>query len=667
MGHSLSNPRTVRFGLFEVDFEQRLLTKAGLRVKLQDQPFEVLAMLVERPGEIIVREEIRRRLWPADTFVEFDDGLNTAVKKLRAALSDVADTPRFIETVPRRGYRFVAPVTQHEPVAPVEADRMDANAGSISALAPASIPGNGSKISNAVSSNGHDDYAISAETGGTPVSRIRRLLFPALVAALAGLVALILLVKPWVGKSPARPEKATIIVIPLDNLSGDPQQDYFSDGITEEITTQLATLDPEHLGVIGRLTAMRYKRGQKDIAQIGREVPVQYVLEGSVRRDQKRFRVTVQLIEVAHQTHVWAEEYDRDLGDSLQLQRDIAMAIAGHIDLKLTAEEQRKLGTGSPVTAEAHDAYLKGLYEWNKRTEEGFRSAIQYFQEALQIQPDYAPAYAGLADCYNLLAQYSFAERDDAYPKAKAFAQKALQLDDTLAEAWTALADVKIKYDQDWRDGEGDFLRAIQLDPNYATAHLWYAEDYLTFAGRVDQAITEAKKAKQIEPLSPIVGSVVAETFFLARNYDEAIREAKGVLELEPNFVVAQDRLGWAYEQKGMFPEAIAQFQKGLAGSHGNIAKWMNAELAYAYASAGRKSDARKILSGLLADSHNESILACSFGYIYTALDEKDPALTWLRRCDQLKGLPPLRVDPRFDSLRADPRFQTLLRRSGPN
>lgn len=671
MGHSLSNPRTVRFGLFEVDFEQRLLTKAGLRIKLQDQPFEVLAMLLERPGEVITREGIRRRLWPADTFVEFDDGLNTAVKKLRAALSDVADTPRFIETVPRRGYRFLASVTLQGPSAAIDNVEKDAKPQSAEPEATA-VPGNESKIdAGGRPSNGHGSSGAQPDTAAEAARILRsgRLLVPAIVAAfaLAGLVGLILLLKPRSSKSPARPEKATIVVIPLDNLSGDPQQDYFSDGITEEITTQLARLDPEHLAVIGRLTAVRYKNSHKDIAQIGREVPVQYVLEGSVRRDQKRFRVTVQLIEVAHQTHVWAEEYDRDLGDSLQLQRDIATAIAAHIDLNLTAEQQQKLAGGSQATAEAHDAYLKGRYEWNKRTEEGFRSAIKYFEQASQIQPDYAPAYAGLADSYNLLGQYRFARQVEAYGKGKFYAQKAVQLDSTLAEAWTALADLEIKADGNWRGGERDFLRAIQLNGNYATAHLWYAEDYLTFSGRVQEAIVEVKKAQQIEPLSPMVGTVVAETFFVARDYDQTIREANNVLEMEPGFIPALVRLGAAYEQKGMFPEAITEFQKGVASSHGSFAYGLKVELAYVFAISGKKPEARRILAELLSESRSEYAQPCAIAVIYTGLGEKNSALAWLERCGQLENLPNLRVDPRFDSLRGEPRFQALLKRTGPN
>jgi TolB-like protein/DNA-binding winged helix-turn-helix (wHTH) protein len=658
MDPSPPKPRAARFGLFEADFEQRILTKGGLRVRLQEQPFQVLAMLLERPGELVRREEIRQRLWPADTFVEFDDGLNTAVKKLRAAVNDSADNPRFIETVPRRGYRFLAPVTTQVSVHRTEAAETEQSSPSDFETPVATQDVAPSATRSRISSNSAPEARHWARS--SPIIAVVTLALCIAAAVFSSLF------KPQ-GRRPFASERATLVVIPLDNLSGDPQQEYFSDGFTEEISTQLARLDPSRLGVIGRLTAMRYKHSGKDIAQIAREIPVQYVLEGSVRRDQTRLRVTVQLIEASHQTHVWADEYDRDLGDTLGLQREIATAVAGQIKLKLTPEKEHNLALGSPATAVAHDAYLKGLYEWNKRTEEGFRSAIKYFEDVLQIQPDYAPAYAGLADSYNLLGQYGFARQDEAYPKAKAYAQKGLQLDGTLAEAYTALADVEIKYDRDWRGGERDFVRAIQLNANYATAHLWYAEDYLTFAGRLDEAIAEAKKAREIEPLSPIVGSIVAETFFVARDYDQAIHEAKNVLEMEPTFLPALGPLAWSYEQKGMFPEAIAEFQKGLEISHGSIAYGMNANLAHAYALSGNKPEARKILSELLAESRRQYFPPCAIAVIYTGLGEKDSALQWLQRCGQIENLPNLRVDPRFDSLRTERRFQELVRKSSPN
>jgi TolB-like protein/DNA-binding winged helix-turn-helix (wHTH) protein/tetratricopeptide (TPR) repeat protein len=659
MDRTAPKPRAARFGLFEVDFEQRILTKGGLRIKLQDQPFQVLAMLLARPGELVAREEIRQRLWRADTFVEFDDGLNTAIKKLRAALNDSADNPRFIETVPRRGYRFLAPVTTQVSVHQTEAAEIK------KALA--------SKFGTAVSTREIAPAAASSEMllRSAPAARHWVRSWPMLAVVTlplctAALFSFLFKLQGF-SRRPLASERATLIVIPLDNLSGDPQQEYFSDGFTEEISTQLARLAPDRLGVIGRLTAMKYKHSGKDIAQIAREIPVQYVLEGSVRRDQTRLRVTVQLIEASHQTHVWADEYDRDLGDTLGLQREIAMAVARQIKVKLTPESEHNLELGSPATAAAHDAYLKGLYQWNKRTEEGFRSAIRYFEAALRNQKDYAPADAGLADSYNLLGEYGFARPEEAYPKAKDYAQKALQLDGSLAEAYTALADVEIKYDRDWAKGASDFERALKLDPNYATAHLWYAEDFLTPSGKPEQAITEVKKAQEIEPLSPITGAIVAETLYFAHDYNRAIQEAKSVLEMEPTFLPALERLGWAYEQKGMFPEAISEFQRALALSQGSSEIEMKAQLAHAYALSGKTSEARQILSDLLVESRTQYISPYFLAVIYTALGEKDSAVEWLERTYQAHDVPPIQVEPRFDSLRADGRFQELLRKSGPN
>jgi TolB-like protein/DNA-binding winged helix-turn-helix (wHTH) protein len=649
-------PKAVRFGLFEADLAHRILTKGGLRIKLQDQPFQVLAMLLDRAGELVTREDLRQQLWPADTFVEFDDGLNTAIKKLRAALRDSADNPRFIETVPRRGYRFLAPVTTR-----VSVQQTDAGETEQSSPSDFEAPASTQDVTPS---------ATSSEISANPVPEGRawaRSWTIIAVAALALCAAALftLLLKPQLfSRRPLASARTTLIVIPLDNLSGDPQQEYFSDGITEEITTQLALLDPNRLGVIGRLTAMRYKHSGKDIAQIGKEVAVNYVLEGSIRREHNRIRATVQLIDVATETHIWAEEYDRDWGDTLGLQREIATAVAGQIKMQLTAEQKYKLA--SATSAEAHDAYLRGRYEWSKRSEEGLRAAIVYFDEALRKQSDYALAYAGLADAYNLLGEWGFAAPEDAYPKAKAYAEKALQLDGTLAEAYTALADVEIKYDRAWRNAESDFSRAIQLDPNYATAHLWYAEDVLTPSGRREQAIAEVKKAQQIEPLSPIIGAIVAETFYFARDYDHAIGEAQRVLEMEPTFLPALERLGWAYEQKAMFPQATAQFQKAFELSQGSSRDEMKTQLAHVYARSGRGSEARKILSELLAESRNHYVSPYFLAVIYAALDEKQPALDWLERTYQAHDVPPLQVEPRFDSLRTEPRFQELLRRVGP-
>ena len=652
MHHLPRKPKVARFGLFEADFEQFILTKGGLRIKLQDQPFQVLAMLVDRPGEVVTREEIRQRLWPSDTFVEFDDGLNTAIKKLRAALNDSTDNPRFIETIPRRGYRFLAPVTTQVSVHQSEA--AETRKASPSDLSPEIAP-------SATSNGNSSSLVLGARHGARRWPIIAVVILALCIAAPFSF----LFKRKMLSRHPFASERVTLIVIPLDNLSGDPQQEYFSDGITEEITTQLALLDPNRLGVIGRLTAMSYKHSGKDIAQIGKEVAANSVLEGSIRREYNRVRATVQLIDVATQTHIWAEEYDRDLGDTLGLQREIATAVADHIRIQLTAEQEHKLASASAISAEAHDAYLRGRYEWNKRSGEGFRAAIAYFEEALQKQPDYAPACAGLADAYNLLGEYGFAAPEDAYPKAKAYAEKALQLDGTLAEAYTALADLEIKYDFDWQAGAKYFLEAIRWDPSYATAHLWYAEDYLSHLGRHKEAISEAKRAQEIEPRSPIVGAIVAETFYFARDYDHAIQEAKRVLEIEPDFLPALERLGWAYEQKGKFVDAIVVFRRACDLSGGSDE--MKTQLAHAYALSGSTTEARTILSDLLAATRNHYVSPYFLAVIYTALGETDSALDWLERSYRMHDLPPIRVEPRFDSLRTERRFQELIRKSGPN
>jgi TolB-like protein/DNA-binding winged helix-turn-helix (wHTH) protein/Tfp pilus assembly protein PilF len=618
--------RIYRFADFELDVSQGALRVGQSSIPLQQKPLLLLTALLEQPQRVVTREQLRERMWGNGTFVDYEQGINVAIKKVRSALGDSAENPRFIETVAKRGYRFLLPV---------EKTGGDPAAAQVSHSKPLAV----AKV--------------------WP----RRQLVGLAIASLA-LVSLALLAGAFRQHAPQRAfahGKATLMVVPLDNLSGDTEQEYFSDGITEEITTQLARLDPNHLAVIGRLTATRYKHSGKDIAQIGKEVPVDYVLEGSVRREQTRIRATLQLIEVASQTHVWANEYDRDLGDALSLQREIATAVAGEIKLKLGAEQEHRLASGSAASAEAHDAYLRGRYEWNKRTEPGFRAAIKYFEAALQIQPDYAPAYAGLADTYNLLGQYGYSRPDDAYPKAKSYASKALQLDNTLAEAHTALADVETKYDLNWQQARSEFLEAIDANPNYATAHLWYAEDYLTHLGETKEAIIEVKKAQEIEPLSPIIGSIVAETFYFARDYDHAIEEAKKVLEIEPNFLPAIERLGWAYEQKGMLPEAISEFQRACDLSDGSDE--MRTQLAHAYAVSGNRPEARRILSDLLQKARAHYVSPYFFAVIYTALGQKAVALTWLDKTYQEHDVPPVIVEPRFDPLRAEPAYAAMVRK----
>ena len=658
MDPSPPQPRAARFGLFEADFGQRILTKGGLRIKLQDQPFQVLRMLLDRPGELITREEIRQRLWPADTFVEFDDGLNTAVKKLRAALNDSADNPRFIETVPRRGYRFLAPVTTQVPAHQTESAETEQSSPS-----DCEPPTSNRHIA---SSLGGSRISSNPFPGAPHWTRSWRIL-TVVILTLSTAVLFSLLFKPQVfSKRPFVSEKATLIVIPLDNLSGDPQQEYFSDGFTEEISTQLARLAPDRLGVIGRLTAMRYKHSGKDIAQIAKEIPVQYVLEGSVRREQARIRVTVQLIEVARQTHVWAEEYDRELGDVLGLQQEIATAIASQIKLKLTPEQAHKLVLRSATTPEAHDAYLKGRYEWNKRTTEDLKKSIQYFLEAIEKDSSYADGHEGLAEAYSVLPDYDVMTPAESYPKARTEALRALELDPTLSEAHATLGTVKEEFEWDWSGADREFQLAIELGPGSATAHHWYSE-YLLRVGRTEEGLAQIREALELDPASPVMNAELGGDLYWARQFDQAIQQLHKAIEMEPRFAYTHSWLGFAYEQKGAQQQAIEEFQKAVALSEGSPG--FRAALGYAYGLAGQASEARKISDELTQLSHSTSVYVSPYdlALLHVGLREKEQALKSLETAftERDPALDLLKIEPALDSLRSDPRFALLVRRVG--
>ena len=578
MKESTRSPRVVRFGVFEVDLRTGELRRSGLKIRLQDQPFQILAMLLERPGEVVTREELGQRLWPADTFVDFDRGLNTSIKRLREALGDSADNPRFIETLPRRGYRFIA------------------------AVEGASRP-----------------------------------------KLLSG--------------------KILLIVLPFENLSGDPTQEYFSDGMTEEMITELARLNPEALGVIARTSAMQYKSTNKGIDQIGHELGVDYILEGSVRRAGNRVRISAQLIQASDQTHLWADSYDRDLEDILTLQGEVARAIAGEIRIKVTPREQTRLASPRPVNRESHEAYLKGRYYWNKFTEEGLRKGLEYFQQAIAIDPGYALAYAGLADSYTILGSgYGYLPPNEAYPRAKVAAKKALEIDDTLPEAYTSLGAAKLFYDWDWRGAEQVLKRAIELNPSYCTAYELYGF-FLQAMGRLNEALREVRRALELDPLSLISNTDVGLGFLLARQYDQAIEQCQKSLEMDPNFIVAHEYLGRAYLEKSMFEESIAEFQKAITLSGGKTR--FKAFLGNAYAASQRRGEALKLLHELQEFPTQRYVSSYDIATIYIGLGEKERAFEWLGKAYEERScfLLWLKVDPIFDTLRSDPRFQDLLRR----
>ncbi len=622
----------MRFGAFEVDPRAGELRKHGIRIKLREQPFQILLMLLERPGEVVTREELRAKLWPADTFVDFDHGLNAAVNKLREALGDSAEAPRYVETLPRRGYRFIGP-----------------RDGSTSAAEEAKP----------------DVVAVAGPAMPPRAWRAGRAAAVAGMLVIAAGASYFAWRHPWRQAQPSA-GKIMLVVLPFQNLSGDPGQEYFSDGLTEEMTTQLGSLQPERLGVIARTSAMKYKATQKSAAEIGQELRVDYVLEGSLRRLADRVRVSAQLIQVKDQTHLWAKSYDRELGDILRLESEVAQAITGEIRLKLTPQQEMRLAKRRPMNPEAYDSYLKGRYLWNRRNEQSLKKSVEYFNLAIAKEPSYALAYVGLADSYNILGNLGFLPPREAYPKAKAAATKALELDSMLGEAHTALALASLLYDWNWQTAENEFKQAIALGPNYGPAHQWYAV-YLIAMGRHEEALAENERAEKLEPLSLTIISNFGWILYNARQYDQAIERCRKALEMDPNFALAHIYLGRAYLGKGMYAEAVAEFEKSsplfVTGNK------RSPELGYVYAVAGKRSDALKELDQYKKRWKRTGLPGFPYyvAVTYVGLGETDQAFAWLQKAyeENYPWLIFLKVEPRLDPLRSDPRFQDLVRRIG--
>jgi TolB-like protein/DNA-binding winged helix-turn-helix (wHTH) protein len=630
----LSASRVLRFGVFQVNLAACELRKHGVRIRLPGQPFCVLSILLERPGQIVSREEMRDKLWGSDTFVDYERSLNSAIRKLRAVLGDSQESSRYIETVPRLGYRFIAPV--EEISSPAESP--------VTALEP--ITGGAT--------------ATVAELPGRRWS----LIF-GIPAILLTLVAGYFMWSRARARPQPRVERLMLAVLPFENLTGDAAQDYLSDGLTEEMIAQLGHLDPEHLGVIARTSVMHYKHTTEQVGQIGRELGVQYVLEGSLRREADRVRITAQLVQMKDQTHIWSRQYDRELKSLLALQGEIAQETADEIEVTLGRGHKawaadRKLA--SPTSYQAYDLYLKGRYFWNKRTKEGFQQAADFFQQSVANDPNYARAYAGLADTFALMSSWSFVPQTEAIPKARAAALRALQLDDSLAEAHTSLALIAENYDYDWQTAEKEYRRAIQLDPQYATAHQWYAE-CLSFQGRFPEALEESERARQLDPLSLIIATDHAVILYFARQYDRAIEQFRAVLAMEPNFARAH-MVVYAYVEKGMFPEALAETD---SWRHSNGSPISELE-AYVYGRWGKQQQAERALAQWKRGSLRQpEVATLVLLQAYVATDRKVAALALLETLyrEHSNLVTTLKVEPALDPLRGDPHFQELLRHVG--
>jgi TolB-like protein/DNA-binding winged helix-turn-helix (wHTH) protein/Tfp pilus assembly protein PilF len=594
-----------------------VISQNGSRVHVEPKVMQVLVCLARHPGELVPKEELLQTVWQG-TFVT-DDVLKRCVSELRRVFEDDAREPRIIETIPRRGYRLLTPV---EKAAPAE-----------------ELP---------------------------RVRRKSRLLFGILV----GLVVLALPTGGYFAwrhfHSLARPPAAKIMlaVLPFQNLTGDPSQEYFSDGFTEEMITALGGLQPQQLGVIARTSAMKYKHTDKAVDQIGRELGVQYVLEGSVRRDGDRTRISAQLVEVKDQSHLWAESYERDLRDVFRVQNEVAEAIAGQIRLHLAPPEQARLAAARSVNPEAHEDYLQGRFNLNKLTHDGMMTGLTYFQKAVSLDPKDPLGYTGVADSYITLAVFEYLPPTEAFPLAKEAVLKALALDDTLVNAHSTLAQI-YQSERDWEGTERECKRAVALNPSYALGHERYSL-FLTRAGRHTEALAEIERAKELDPVSPVMKTVAGQALLFARRYDESQQELLKALELDPGRFTTRALLADTYAAKGMLEDSLMELNKAATASPGD--PWVRADLGYVYAKLGRKSDAEKVLEELRAESQRRYVSGFFMSWICIGLGKNEEALQWLERADQQKDyqLSWISVSPVFDPLRSDPRFADLVRRADP-
>ena len=671
----MSGPnRLIQFGVFEVDLYACELRKQGRKIRLQKQPCEILKILLDHPGEVITREEFRSRLWSSDTFVDFDHSLNTAVMRLREVLADSSENPVFIETLQRRGYRFIAPVTV---VATHEAER-DFSLALGAVQSGVAVPPRDQRH-EPPDSSAHDLTASGSEVSSQAlpgeILRARKLPFRwRYTLALGGLLAAALiglavgLTLHYASKSaPGKPrldQVRSLVVLPLENLSGDKDEEYFSDGMSDELIASLAKV--RSLRVISRTSSMEYKGTHKPLSEIARELNVDAVVEGTVLRSKDRVRITAELVQVSSDRALWAETYESEMGDILSLQQRVASAIVSHIQIELTPQEQRQLVASRLVNAEAYENYLKGKYYWNKRSEAGLTKAIEYFTLATKNDPQYALAYAGLADCYGIIgaAIVGTVPAKDVAPKAQAAAMKAMEIDPSLAEAQTSLATVRLNYNWDWPGAETGFKHAIELNPSYATAHQRYSL-YLIAMGRSQESLAEMNRALWLDPLSVSMNFSLGWRLYMARRYDEAIQQLRNTTDMDPTFALAHLVLGQAYEQKAEYSSAIAEFQSAVAGSHNSPP--MVAALARVYAISGRQSEARRMLEQLKQRSKQEYVSPFYIALVYAGLGQNDEAVKWLESAyaDRSNPIIFLRVDPEFDGLRSNTGFQKLLNRLG--
>jgi TolB-like protein/DNA-binding winged helix-turn-helix (wHTH) protein/Tfp pilus assembly protein PilF len=638
--------RKVRFGPFELDLSCNELHKYGHRIRIQQQPLRVLALFLEHPGDLVTRDELRSRLWPDGLFVDFEHGLNRSVNKLRRALLDSADSPRYIETLPSLGYRFIAPVE-------VVQNGKDHGLSDTEALAgPTALP---ERISVPNTIPGNIPSTNSSQTRRTPS---RSVVIAMLAAALLFVAATI----GWqkLARRPAPVGQTMMVVLPFENLTGDPGQDYFCDGMTEELTAQFGNFDPGRLGVIARTTAMHYKGTSKTIKEIAAELGVRYVVEGSVRRVKSRIRLTTQLIEAGDQRHLWARTFDRESSDILGLQRDISIAIVQEIPSYLGTAREAQPQHRRPNNSEAYLDYLRGRFFWNKRNNDGLNKSISYFKRAIAEDPQYAQAYAGLADAYLVLG--GDGTPHEIYQQGAASAANALTLDPALAEAHTSLAYFKFIDEWDWEGADREFRRALSLDPGYATAHHWYAL-YLSAMNRMPESISEIEKAVELDPLSTAINSNVGAIYYQAGEYEKSRIQLRKTLELDPNFVPAHGYLGYIDQITGRYDDALAEYREAQQIAGNDLA--YVGDVGRVYVLMNRKEEGEKLLQRASENSQiAQQFSPYSLCLIYSSLGDVDAGLKWLEKSIEIREFTATEFthDMRIENLRRDPRFVEIRR-----
>jgi TolB-like protein len=579
MAESPGGSHHTRFADFEIDLRAGQLRHNGDKIKLGERPLQVLAALLEHPGEVVTREELQRKIWPADTFVDFEHSINTAVNKLREALGDSAEKPRFIETLPRHGYRFIA----------------------------------------------HPEAGRARQNSSVP-------------------------------------KIESIAVLPLENLSNDAEQEFFADAMTEELITNLGKAGV--LRVISRTSVVRYKRTTKPLPEIALELNVYALVEGTVLRSGNRVRITANLLHAPTDRHLWAERYERDLKDTLAVQSDVTSDIAYQILARLTGRSDSGARGAQlrAVNPGAYEAYLKGRYYTHKLTREGFQKSNEYLTRAIEADPDYAPAYAAIADNCALFSIMPGLARHALYEKGRQSAERALHLDPSLAEAHAALANIAFHFDWDWALAEREFRQALQLNPNLVTARESYAE-FLLRVGRADECILQSKCAVELDPLSLLANTQLAWAYGNARRFDQSIAQLQQVLELEPNFLVARFNLGEAYTLTGRHEEAIQELLLATAADPNNW--FFQTYLGYAYGRAGKSPEALSILEQLEDGYRTGTVSPFALGIVQLGLNRHDEALCFLEEAYQQHEpwLITLKTSPELDPLRPDSRFKDLLRR----